>query len=142
MLKRQKVEYSQLVPGYQFPPSSYKLDSSMVATYLKAVEEVSSLYQDTKLVPPMAIAAYAMAALSKDMCLPPGTIHVTQEFEFIDTVSTKDTIISYATVSRKQSRGKFHFLTIDLKVFNQRQKVVLTGKTSFILPGDEKSNGR
>jgi len=134
MPKEQKVEYSQLEAGYEFPPSSYKLDSSMVAMYLKAVEDTSSLYQDTELVPPMAVAAYAMAALSESISLPSGTIHVSQELEFIDTVSIKDTITSYAKVSRKQSRGKFHLLTIELNVFNQRQKAVLAGKTSFILP--------
>jgi len=134
MPKEQKVEYSQLEAGYEFPPSSYKLDSSMVAMYLKAVEDTSSLYQDTELVPPMAVAAYAMAALSESISLPSGTIHVSQELEFIDTVSIKDTITSYAKVSRKQSRGKFYLLTVDLNVFNQRQKAVLAGKTSFILP--------
>ena len=134
MPKEQKVGYSQLEAGYEFPPSSYKLDSSIVATYLKAVEETSSLYQDTELVPPMAVAAYAMAALSESISLPPGTIHVSQEFEFMDAVSTKDTVTSYAKVSRRQDRGKFHLLTVFLNVFNQNQKKVLAGKTSFILP--------
>ncbi len=134
MPKQPKIEYSQLKVGDEFPPSTYKLDSSMVAAYLKAVEETSHLYQDTGLVPPMAIAAYAMATLSESICLPPGAIHVSQELEFVGTVSIKDTITSYAKVSRKQTRGKFHFLTIDLNAYNQRQKAVLAGKTSFILP--------
>jgi len=134
MSERQKIEYSQLETGYEFPPSSYRLDSSVIAAYLKAVEETSSLYQDTGLVPPMAIAAYAMAALSEDICLPPGTIHVSQEFEFLDTASINDTFTSYARVSKKQSRGKFHLLVVGLNVINQYQKTVLAGKTSFILP--------
>ena len=140
MAEEQKIQYSQLEAGYEFSPSSYKLDASVVSTYLKAVEDTSRLYQDTKLVPPMAIAAYAMAALSKSISLPPGAIHVSQEFEFIDTVSVDDSLISYARVSRKQSRGKFHLLAIDLNVFNQNQKAVLAGKTSFILP--EQDDGR
>jgi len=134
MPKEQKIEYSQLEAGYEFPPSSYKLDNSIVATYLKAVEDTSNLYQDAGLVPPMAIAAYAMAALSEGICLPPGTIHVSQEFEFINTANINDTFVSYARVSRKQRRGKFHLLVIDLNVSNQKQKAVLAGKTSFILP--------
>jgi len=134
MSERQKIEYSQLETGYEFPPSSYKLDSSVLATYLKSIEETSSLYLDTGLVPPMAIAAYAMAALSEDICLPPGTIHVSQEFEFLDTASINDTFTSYARVSKKQSRGKFHLLVVGLNVINQYQKTVLAGKTSFILP--------
>lgn len=134
MAEGQKIEYSQLEVGYEFPPGSYKLDTSTVSTYLKAIENTSHLYQDTGLVPPLAIAAYAMAALSRGICLPPGTIHISQELEFIDTVSVNDTLISYARVSRRQSRAKFHLLDIDFNVLNQDQKAVLAGKTSFILP--------
>ena len=140
MSEEQKVEYSQLEAGYEFPPSRYKLDYSSVAAYLRAVEDSSSLYQDTELVPPMAIAAYAMAALSESISLPSGTIHASQELEFIDTVDINDTLTSYARVSRQQSRGRFHLLTIDFNVFNQRQQAVLAGKTSFILP--EQNGGR
>jgi len=134
MSEKQKIEYSQLEAGFEFPPSIYKLDSTMVATYRKAVEETSELYQDTGLVPPMAIAAHAMASLSEGICLPPGTIHVSQEFEFLDTASIDDTFTSYARVGKKQSRGKFHLLVVDLNVTDQDMKKVLTGKTSFILP--------
>jgi len=134
MPEKQKIEYSQLETGFEFPASSYKLDSTMIATYLKAVDETSGLYQDTGLVPPMAIAAHAMASLSEGICLPPGTIHVSQEFEFLDTASIDDTFTSYARVGKKQSRGKFHLLVVDLNVTNQDLKAVLAGKTSFILP--------
>lgn len=140
MPKGQKIEYSQLEAGYEFSPSRYKLDYSSVAAYLRAVEDASSLYQDTELVPPMAIAAYAMAALSESISLPSGTIHASQELEFISTVNINDTLTSYARVSRQQSRGKFHLLSINFNVFNQRQQAVLAGKTSFILP--EQNGGR
>jgi len=134
MLKQPKIEYSQLETGYEFAPSTHKLGASVLSTYLKAVEDTSSLYQDTNLVPPMAIAASAMAALSRGICLPPGAIHISQELEFIDTMSVDDSLTSYAKVSRKWSRGKFHFLDIAINVCNQNQRTVLTGKTSFILP--------
>ncbi len=134
MPEKAKTEYNQLEAGDELPASSYKLDGLMVATYLKAVEETGSLYQETQLVPPMAIAAYAMTALSESVYLPPGTIHISQELDFIGTVSINDTITSFAKVSRKQSRGKFNFLTIEFNVFNQKQETVLVGKTSFILP--------
>ena len=134
MLKEPKIEYSQLEVGYEFSPSNYKLDSSIVATYLKAVEDTSRLYQDTKLVPPMAVAAYAMAALSEGISLPPGSIHASQELEFLDIVNVEDTIICNAKVIRKQDRGRLHLMTVVLNVFNQNQKKVLMGKTSFVLP--------
>lgn len=141
MSKRQKVEYGQIEPGYRFPPVSYRIDASMISTYLKAVGETSNLYDSTELVPPMAIAAYAMTALSEGFAVPPGTIHVSQELEFIDTVIAGDTITCQAEVKRKQERGRLHLLTVDLDVFNQNGVKMLTGKTSFVLPEPDKNSG-
>lgn len=140
MSKPQKIEYQQIEVGHDFLPVSYQLDASMAASYLKAVGETSSLYQSAKLIPPMAVAAQAMAALSDSISLPPGTIHVSQELEFIDTVNVGDTITCHAKVLRKQDRGRLHLMTVDLNIFNQNQKKVLSGKTSFVLP--ESDNGR
>ncbi|MFC1861825.1 MaoC family dehydratase N-terminal domain-containing protein [Chloroflexota bacterium] len=140
MSKPQKIEYHQIEAGHEFHPVSYQLDASIVATYLRAVGETSSLYQNTKLVPPMAAAAHALATLSDGISLPPRTIHVSQELEFFDTVNVGDTIVCNAKVIRKQDRGKLHIMTIDLNVFNQKHKRVLAGRTSFVLPGSD--NGR
>ena len=134
MSKQPKIEFNQLEAGYQFRSVSYEMDFSMVSTYLKAVEETSRLYQTTELVPPMAVAARAMAALSEGISLPSGIIHVSQELEFIDTVCVGDTIICNAKVLRKHERGGLHLMTVGLDVFNQNQKKVLVGKTSFVLP--------
>lgn len=133
-------QYRQLEAGYEFPPVSYQMEADMVSTYLKAVEDTSRLYQATELVPPMAVAAYAMTALAKSIVIPPGTIHINQELEFLDTVSIGDTITCRARVSRNQQRGRLHLLTIDLNVSNRDQKAVLAGKTTFILPEDNGGN--
>ena len=134
MSERQKIEYEHLETGYEFHPASYRLDAEMVAAYLRAVGDTSPLYHDSEIVPPMAVAALAMAALLESISLPGGTIHVSQEIEFIDPVSVEDTITCHARVSRKHQRGKLHLMTIDLEVFNQEQEAVLSGKTSFLLP--------
>jgi len=130
----QKVDYSKLELGYEFPPASYQLDSSKVAAYLRAVSETSDLYQDLKIVPPTAVATLAMAALLEHMTLPSGAIHVSQELEFIRLVNTEDTITSYAKVTKKQKRGRFHLSTIGLNAFNNKQEAVLAGEINFILP--------
>jgi len=134
MKKQGKIKYQQLEVGYELPSISYKLEPSMVATYLAAVKETSSIYWDNNLVPPMAIAAYAMTGLSDGVELPPGVIHTHGEVQFLGIVNVGDTISCYSRVSQKQDRGRFHLLTIDFTVFNQERKQVLTGKTSFILP--------
>ena len=134
MPQEQEIEFSQLEVGYEFSPSRYNLDQATVANYLKAVEDESSLYQDTDLVPPMVVAVYVMKALSDDVTLPPGTIHISQELQFVAAVSVDDSLINNARVSRQQTRGKLHLLNIELNVFNQNQEKVLTGTTSFSLP--------
>ncbi len=134
MSEHEKTGYQDLKAGQEFPPAAFQVDSEIVADYLKAVEEDNVIYQNTGLVPPMALAALALKALINTISMPPGTIHVSQEFEFIDAVNTRDTLTSQARVSRVQERGKLHLMTVDISVVNQEQKPVLAGKTSFVLP--------
>jgi hypothetical protein len=89
MPEQSRIEYSELNTGYEFPPASFQLDSTIVANYIKAVGDNSPVYQNGKFVPPIAVAAFSMAALSKDISLPPGAIHVSQEIELVNTVSTR-----------------------------------------------------
>lgn len=130
----ENIQYHQLEPGYEFPPSSYSLDKPTVAIFLKAVEENNDLYQATTLVPPMAVTARAMAALSANISFPPGTIHVSQELDFTDTVNYGETLDCRARVLRKQERGGLRLMVIGIDVFKKDQKRVLSGKTSFVLP--------
>jgi len=137
MPDNRKMEYHQLEVGYEFPPASFQLDSVAVARYLSAVEDSSDLYQGGELVPPMAVAANAMAALSDSISLPPGSIHVSQELEFISDASTQDTITSYARLSRKRDRGRLHIVMVEFNVYNQKEQLIINGKTSFTLPQPE-----
>jgi acyl dehydratase len=106
----------------------------MVELYLNAVKESNDLYRVKGLVPPMAVTAYAMAALSKSISMPAGTIHVTQELDFLGLVKIGDTITCNSTVSRKQDRGGLHIMSTDIDVINQNQIKVLKGRVGFILP--------
>ena len=90
----------------------------------------------------MAIAAAAMAALSRGLSLSPGAIHVAQEVEFASSVEVGETLTSYARVSRKQNRGRFHLLAIELDVCRGDGGTVLRGRTSFILPGHSQNAAR
>jgi len=134
MNEQTDIDYSQIEVGFEFPPGNYKLNNSTVSAFLSAVENDSQIYKDTSLVPPMIVAARAFGTLSSIISLPPGSIHVSQELEFIGVVKAGENLTSYAKISRTQRRGKLHLLTVDLNVQNQDQETVLNGKTSFILP--------
>ena len=133
MSEKQKVDSSLLKVGHQFPSTNYLLDSSMVSDYLKAVGETSELYQSTNLVPPTAIAASAMSALSESIAFPPGSIHFHQELEFIDAVVVGETVTCQARVSNREDRGRLHMLTIEMNICGRDGRPVLTGKTGFVL---------
>ena len=101
----------------------------------QAVEDTSELYRETGIVPPMALAALAMSAMGEGSSFPGGTVHVSQELEFVDIVRAGDTITCSGRVARRQDRGGLHLMTTELIVTNQDQKKVLSGKVGFILPG-------
>jgi len=132
MLDRQKLVAGELEVGYEFPTVSYQLEPDLVATYIEAVGAGGSLSEG--LVPPTALATYAMAILLENMSMPSGTIHTNQELEFKGAVSVGEIITCNARVSRNQERGKFHFLNIDIDVLDKKRRSVLAGKASFILP--------
>jgi hypothetical protein len=129
-----KIEYDKLAPGYEFPPASFRLDGDKVAAYLAAVEDKDIIYQEDKVVPPMAVAALSMAAMAAALTLPPGAIHVSQGLEFTGAIAIGEELTSHARVVRKVARGKFHMLNIGIKVLNRSGKKVLSGETGFILP--------
>ncbi|MBN1188518.1 MAG: MaoC family dehydratase [Dehalococcoidales bacterium] len=120
--------------GFEFPEQSYVLDSAVVSLYLEAVKDDHDLYLREALVPPMAVTAFAMASLSGAVAMPDGTIHVSQELEFLKPVKVGDTITCRSRVSRKVDRGGLHLMNTDISVINQDGEVVLTGKVGFVLP--------
>jgi acyl dehydratase len=134
MAEQAKTEYYHLQVGFEFPARSYRLDAAAVNLYLKAVGESSEMYQSGELVPPMAVTAFAMASLAQGATMPWGTIHVSQELDFLKLVKAGDTITCYSKVSRKVERGGLHLMNTDITVVNQNQEKVLSGRVGFILP--------
>ncbi len=132
MENQHQIQFSQLETGNKFPPASYTLEPQLIASYLKATGETNPLFTKENLVPPTAVAAYALAALAGGIEIPPGTIHTSQEIEAVGLVHINDTITSHATVSSKKSRKDMEILTIDINVTNQKGETVLKGKTTFL----------
>lgn len=139
MSEKAKFEYHQLFVGFEFPPQSYTLDAATVSAYLEATKEANGIYRDESLVPPMAVTAFAMAALGEAITMPPGTIHVSQELTFLRLVKIDDVITCFSEVHRKHDRGGLHIMNTDITVLNQNQEKVLTGRVGFILSDAGKS---
>jgi len=134
MTEQSAINFQDLTVGFEFIPKSYTLDQKMVADYLEATADSTGVMKNEPLVPPMAVTAFAMAALNNSLTVPSGTIHVSQELDFLNLVKIGDTITCRSVVSRKQDRAGMHIMNIDMTVTNQNQETVLTGKVGFILP--------
>jgi acyl dehydratase len=134
MTEPSKTEYYQLTVGFEFPAQRYTLDQFSIALYLEATQETAVLFSREACVPPMAVTAFAMAALSQSVSMPSGTIHVSQELDFKNPVKVNDVILCCSKVARKIERGGLRLMNIDISVTNQDNVTVLTGKVGFVLP--------
>ena len=125
------ISYEELIPGYKFPPATYELSTSLVSKYLNAVGSAGDEF-----VPPLAITACAIAAMTGSLSLPPGTIaiHASQELEFFKLVPIGATIECHTTVAQKITRGKMSMLILDLEVLDKGKEKVQSGKATIALP--------
>jgi acyl dehydratase len=124
------VNYEELIPGYEFPPTSYELSASLVSNYMQAVNSAGDGF-----VPPLAITACVIATMAGSFSLPPGTvaIHASQELEFFKLVPIGSTIEFRTKVAQKITRGKMSMLILELEIFDQDKEKVQSGKTTIAL---------
>jgi acyl dehydratase len=128
------MSLDQLPTGYEFPFVSYELNRDLVGKYLAAVDEQED-FLTVGIVPPLAIAASAMTAVSKSIKVPPGSIHASQDFEFLKPVPVGATISCGGKVAQKLERGRLKLIGIEIQALDQDQKAVLTGKATIAVPG-------
>ena len=127
------ITYEELTPGYEFPPASYELNASLISKYLEAVDSKGGVLNQVQDVPPLAIAAYAMTAMSRSLFLPPGTIHASQELEFFRLVPVGTKVNCQAKVARRLTRGQMRMLVLEFNVWDESGEIVQTGKATVML---------
>ena len=138
------MQISELKPGDKIPPSSFTLEPDRVQGYIEAVEESSGYFLQCSqgaVAPPIACASLAIAALLKDIELPDGAIHLSQEIKLNKPVRVGQTLRCHGSLIQNQLRGRLRIMSIGLEVDDEAGEGVLEGKISFILsePGDEVS---
>jgi hypothetical protein len=134
MTQQSKADFYTVAVGFEFPSKTYVLDSALIMAYLKAVKESHVLYSAQNLVPPLAIAAYAMTALAESSTFPAGTVHVTQDLEFLKEVRVGETITCRSKVTRRLDRAGMRIMTTEIQVFDREEQKVLEGRVGFVLP--------
>ncbi len=104
-----------------------------VRQYLDAVADGSQVYYQYGLVPPLALAAYALGSLLEKLELPPGAIHSLQEIETLQPVAFGEEVKATARVERPRRRGDLEFTTVSYCVDNSAGQRVQTGKTTVLV---------
>ena len=127
------LSFKQLPVGFEFPVVSYELGKPLVAKYLEAVGEDTD-FLASGIVPPLAIAACAMTALSRSFTVPPGSIHASQELEFLKMVPIGAEISCGGKIAQKLERGRLNLVVLEINVLNQAGEKVMTGKATIAAP--------
>ena len=123
--------------GLAIDLGSWTLTEDAVKGYLGAVGDDLGLYAETGLVPPLALCAYALAAMLHKLSLPAGTVHSIQEMEVLGAVAVGDEIHGEAVPERPRSRGGLTFTSVSYTLENGSGKVVQIGKTTVLTPAGE-----
>ena len=108
---------------------------------MSAVEESNPMFVQQGLAPPTALAAYALGCILREIALPPGAVHASQEVSFTGAVSSEETIVFNARVAQSAIRGGWRFLGFDFSGVNAQGKQVVEGRTTVIVPGDQEGKG-
>ena len=85
------------------------------------------------IVPPLALGALALAALTDEMPLPKGVFHSAQEFDFLELVPFDATLDLSIAVERRAERAGAVYTTVGLDLRHE-DRAVCTGHATVILP--------
>mgnify|MGYP001163277272 CR=1 FL=1 len=136
------VDYSKLTSGQIVSEHTYQLDEEMVGEYVAAVQDVSEAPKSPDgrlLAPPMSVAALSLRGVVQDLQIPGGTLHVGQEFEFSEAVPVGTQLECQAKLAQNSVRGGMRIMVVNSTVHNGDGVLVMTGKSTIMLPEDLQS---
>jgi acyl dehydratase len=123
-----------LSPEAEITLGAWKVGEESVRQYLKAAGDMHLEYFEVNLVPPLALAAYALGALLEKLALPPGAIHSLQEMETLGPVKMGEEISGVARLERPRRRGGLQFTTASYILQKVSGQQVQTGKSTVLVP--------
>ncbi len=82
----------------------------------------------------MAVAALGLRGIVEDLQIPGGTLHTSQELEFLAPVKVGAKLRCEADVLQNSVRGDRRFLVIGLTINDGEGRQVLAGKSTLVLP--------
>lgn len=106
------IDFGAVGAGESLPTVEFRVDEYSAGQYALATADTSAPCQQA---PPLALVALALAAMTEIMPLPPTTIHVGQDVEFvaavpIGSVVTADFRLDSRRCVRDQAVSSFSFV--------------------------------
>jgi hypothetical protein len=116
---------------------SWDETESSVRAYLHAVGDTNRIYEECRLVPPLALAAHALGALLEKLALPPGAVHSLQEVEPVNSVPWGTRVQASAMLDPPRRRGQMSFITASFTVTDSSGNDLIVGKTTVLVTGND-----
>ncbi len=128
----------QFPVGYKLEPVTFDLQDWEVKLYLQSAGETNPLFDQQGLVPPTALAAFALRGILKELGLPPGAIHIAHEMSFHPAVNSDQSVVFYATLTQNAVRSGWRFVTIDfVGILNEddfaKQEQVVNARSTVVI---------
>lgn len=132
---------ADLPVGYEFASIRFQLQPQEVDLYLQAVGESNDLFQQQRFVPPTALAAYALRGILREINLPAGALHSAQEMSVSRPMTSNETIIFRAKLTRNAVRRGWRFVSIDFDGVDEGEVQVIRGKSTVVIPEGQEGGG-
>lgn len=134
--------YKDIEEGQEFSPYVYTLDEDTILKYSQAVGESSPIFTDPKkagnegykalAAPPTTAAIYALKGFLGEVDMPGGSLHATQEFDFVHPAVAGDVLTTTSKVLKKYvSNGRKHAV-IEAVTKNQSGQVIVRSRMGAI----------
>jgi len=104
----------------------------LVDGYLRSVGDDLPIYQETGIVPPLYLAAWALGSLLRKLALPPGAIHSLQEVATLTPVAIGSEVKINAMLEKPRRRAGLEFITAICTV-ESGGAAALTSKSTVLL---------
>ena len=131
------MDLSRLEPGRLLMERRVAVTAERAAAYAAATGDGCALYAEDGVVPPMAVAALALAEAMAAVNLPAGAVHTGQEFAFLRPVPANAEANVTASVAVNGVRRGTRIFALDLRA-DLDGEPALEGRTSLAIPeGDE-----
>jgi acyl dehydratase len=137
-MEKKTLYYKDIKKGQTFADHEYTLTEETIVKYCQAVGEEAEIFNDpeaaknegfpTLAAPATTAAIYALKGFLGEWDMPGGSLHATQEFEFVHPAMAGDVITTKSTVLDKfVNMGKKHAI-IEAVATNQSGQVIVKSR--------------